>query len=205
MTDLKQLAAETPAVYERRAAQFDAERPKVLFERGWLERFLGMCPQRPLVLDAGCGAGEPIARYLLEAGCELVGLDSASAMIEIAAGRFPNARWEVGDMRELSEPEPFDGIVAWHSFFHLAPDDQRSTLVRFAEHLRPAGALLVTVGDRAGEVVGHVGGERVYHSSLSPDEYQAILRGLDLEVVDFVAEDPSCDGATVLLARRNAA
>lgn len=202
MSDLDSLARGTGAVYDRQGLRYDAQRSKVLFERPWLDRFLALLPPGPAVLDAGCGAGEPIAGYLIAQGCRLTGIDRAAAMLARARARFPDAAWLEADMRTLDLAQRFDGIVGWHSFFHLTPDEQRATLVRFARHLRDGGALLVTVGPAAGEAVGHVGGETVYHASLDPDEYRSILAGLGIAVVRFTPEDPACDRATVLLARK---
>jgi len=200
--DLAALAAETARVYERQAARFDAERPKGLHERVWIDRFAGHLPAGGAVLDLGCGAGLPIAAHLIAEGYALTGLDASTAMLGIVRQRFPQNRWIRGDMTALELPDRFDGILGWNSFFHLTPDQQRITLPRIARHLRPGGMTMLTVGPRAGEAAGHVGGEAVYHSSLSPAEYRALLAALGLEVLDFVIEDPECDFQTVLLARK---
>jgi hypothetical protein len=50
-----------------------------------------------------------------------------------------------------------------------------------------------------------VGGELVYHASLSYDGYVACLAAHGLKVLDFVIEDRACDGATVLLAEKGKA
>lgn len=105
------------------------------------------------------------------------------------------------DMRELKLDRQFDGIIAWDSFFHLNPDEQRSTLQRFHKHLRPGGALLLTVGHKAGEVLGMVEGEAVYHSSLSQREYKHILGSAGFQETEMVLKDEICD-RTVLLARQ---
>lgn len=196
------LAARTQATYERQAARFDAERSKGLHERVWLDRFLeGMGPGRR-VLDLGCGAGDPIAAYLMERGCDVVGVDASRAMLTIADERFPAGDWRYGDMRSLDLGEAFDGIIAWNSFFHLTPDEQRDVLRRMADHLDAGAALMITVGDRAGTEVGHVGGEPVYHASLSQEEYERVLDGAGVDVIDFVREDPECYEQTVLLGRK---
>ncbi len=200
--DMKKLAARTRDVYERLGPRFDAERARLLVERKWLRRFEDYLPEGGTILDVGCGAGEPIARYFIEKGYALTGIDYARSLIALAGQRFPGSRWLVSDMRTLDLPERFDGILAWHSFFHLSPAAQRSTLPRFARHLRPGGVLMVTVGTEESEVVGQVGGEPVYHSSLAPETYRKILHELGMQVIDFVFEDPECDFATVLLAQR---
>ena len=200
--DLQNLATTTHAVYERNAARFDAERPKRLHERLWLDRFLDLLPDGATILDVGCGAGEPIAAYFRQGGYHVTGVDFSDAMLGIARTRHPDGDWRHADMRSLDLPERFDGIVSWNSFFHLTQAEQRSTLPRFAAHLAPQGALMLTVGDRAGEVTGHVGDDRVYHSSLSPNEYTQQLDSLGLDIVRFTVEDPDCDRHTILLARK---
>ncbi len=196
------LAARTQEIYERHAARFDAERAKGLHERVWLDRFLDLVRPGGRVLDLGCGAGEPIAAYMLERGFDVVGFDASRAMLEIAERRFPNTEWRHGDMRSLDLGEAFDGIIAWNSFFHLMPDEQRDVLGRMAGHLGRGAALMITVGDRPGTVVGRVGGDPVYHASLAPVEYESILDDAGVEVVDFVREDPDCYEQTVLLGRK---
>ncbi len=202
--DLAKLASQTSDIYERNAARFDRERPKRLHERSWLDRFCALLPDGGRILDLGCGAGEPFYFYLTGRGYSVTGVDQAEAMLTIAKARFPDGDWRRADMRELDLPDRFDGILGWNSFFHLMPDEQRSTLDRLVAHMTETGALMLTVGPKAGEVVGRVGDDRVYHSSLSPDEYRVRLADLGLRVVDFVAEDPACDQQTVLLARRGA-
>lgn len=200
--DLHTLADNTRHIYEQYGPQYDAERSKILFERKWLDRFASLLPQPATILDAGCGAGEPIAQYFIQQGHHLTGIDFAPSMIELAKERFPHSEWLVADMRTLDLSRTFDGIIGWHSFFHLTPDEQRTTLQHFARHLRPRGLLMLTVGSQAGEVVGHVGGQPVYHSSLSLSAYRETLAHLGLTVIDFVAEDPECDFATILLAQK---
>ncbi|MEM1049749.1 MAG: class I SAM-dependent methyltransferase [Pseudomonadota bacterium] len=201
-TDLTKLASQTLDIYERNAARFDRERPKHLHERGWLDRFCALLPERARILDLGCGAGDPFYPYLAGRGYSVTGIDQAEAMLAIARAHFPDGDWRHADMRVLDLSERFDGIFGWNSFFHLTPAEQRTTLDRLGAHLTDGGALMLTVGPRAGDVVGWVGDDQVYRSSLSPAEYQDRLSGLGLRIVDFVAEDPDCDFHTVLLAKK---
>ena len=188
------------AIYERNAKGFDRHRGRRLIERAWLDRFLALVPPGEPVLDLGCGAGEPIARYLIESGREVWGVDFAQPMLAIARERFPQARWVHADMRTLDLKQKFGGIVGWDSFFHLTRDEQRAVIPLLARHLSPGGALLLTVGPDDGEVTGSVEGETVYHASLAPAEYERVLDGSGLALVDFVAEDGTCDFHSVLLA-----
>lgn len=202
--DLAAVARTTRDVYERNAARFDAERSRRLHERVWLDRFLALVPEEGRVLDLGCGTGDPIAAHLARCGRRVTGVDFSHAMLAIAAERFPDGDWRWGDMRALDLAERFDGVLGWDGFFHLMPDEQRSTLPRIASHLVPGGALLLTVGPDAGEALGRVGEDPVYHSSLSREEYGAVLAAHGVDVLRFVAEDPECDRRSLLLARKRA-
>lgn len=197
---LSRLARQTQDIYERNAARFDRERPKRLHERAWLDRFLALVPPGGRVLDLGCGAGDPIAAYMAGQGYRVTGFDASAAMLAIARERYPSGDWRQGDMRALDLSERFDGILGWNSFFHLTMDEQRGVLGRIARHLAPGGAVMLTVGPAEGEVTGRVGDDTVYHASLSPAEYTAILADHGVEVAAFVPEDPACDFQTVLLA-----
>jgi len=200
MSSFDEIHEQTSAVYEKNAEAWDRHRSRLLLEKPWLDKFVRLLPPGGSVLDVGCGAGEPISRYLAEQGLNVTGVDSSPSMIEICRSRLPEQRWIVMDMRELVLNDQFDGIVAWDSFFHLKPDEQRSTLRSFLRHLRSGGAQLLTVGHEAGEVLGAVEGETVYHSSLSPQEYKNILDSAGFQKVEIALKDESCD-RTVLLTR----
>jgi SAM-dependent methyltransferase len=196
------LPAQTREVYEAAAAGFDRDRHRGLVERAWLERFLALVPAGAPVLDLGCGAGEPIARHLIDRGHPVTGVDFAAPMLALARARFPKQTWLLNDMRRLDLGRRFGGIVAWDSFFHLTRAEQQAVVPLLAAHLAPSGALLFTSGPGDGEAVGAVGGRPVYHASLSPAAYARLIEDHGLAVRGFLAEDPDCGGHSVWLARR---
>lgn len=196
------LAARTLDTYARVAARFDRERSRELVELPWLERWLGGLPAEADLLDLGCGSGEPIARYLLGQGHRVSGVDGAASLLELARTRLPAGRWIHADMRTLTLDRSYDGILGWDSVFHLTADEQRTLLPRLAAALAPGGALLLSVGPAAGTAIGQVGGEAVHHASLDPEEYRTLLAHGGLQLETFVAEDPTCGGRSLLLARR---
>lgn len=204
MVDFATIRAGMQGVYERQAARFDAERETSRLETAWLARVRTMAAPNAAVLDLGCGSGVPVARWFIERGHDVTGIDYARAMIDIAAARFPGADWRVADMRTLDLGARYGALVSWHAFFHLTADDQRAALTGFAAHAEPGAPLLLTVGPQAGEVLGHVGGEPVYHASLDQADYAAALDAAGFDVIDFQAEDVNAGGASVLLARRRA-
>ena len=190
------------SLYQRHAAAYDRQRGRQLMEARWLDRFLSQLPATPSVLDIGCGMGEPIARHLIERGCTVTGIDSAAPLIALCRERFPQQDWHVADMRELALGRRFDGLIAWDSFFHLTPEDQRRMVPLFRDHAADGAVLLFTSGPAHGEAVGSFEGEPLYHGSLAPAEYRALLDENGFAVIEHAVEDPTCGGHTIWLARR---
>lgn len=189
-------------LYQRHARAYDRLRGRSLFERPWLDAFAALLRDGGAVLDIGCGMGEPIARDLIARGFAVTGVDSSPDLIAMARARFPQHAWMVADMRALSFDRTFDGLIAWDSFFHLTPDDQRRMFAVFRTHAAPRAVLMFTSGPAHGEAIGEFEGEPLYHASLDPAEYRALLEARGFDVVRHVAEDPACGGHTVWLARR---
>jgi len=189
-------------LYERNAHNWDVDRGHVLgVEKLWLDRFISLLPRGASILDLGCGSAEPIARYLIEQGFDVGGVDASPTLISVCCSRFPEQEWLVGDMRTLSLGKRFRGVIAWDSFFHLKHEDQRRMFPIFRDHSAPRAALLFTSGPSHGEVIGSYRGEPLYHASLAGAEYRSLLRSNGFAVVEHVMEDPDCGHHTVWLAQ----
>lgn len=189
------------ALYERHARAWDGLRWKSLFERPWLDRFMVLLPRQGSVLDIGCGSGEPIGRYFIEAGYGVTGADSSAAMIDMCRSRFPAQTWIVADMRKLSLSRRFNGVLAWDSFFHLSQDDQRRMFPVFQAHAATGAPLMFTSGPHVGVAMGTFQDEPLHHASLDPAEYRALLDAHGFGLISYMPEDPSCGGHTIWLAR----
>lgn len=201
-SDRPQQAGAVAAFYARHALTFDRERGRQLMERTYLERTThGLVPGAS-VLDLGCGGGEPIAAYCIRKGLRVTGVDVAEPMVSLCRRRFPKHIWCVADIRSLDLGRSFDAIVAWDSFFHLSRDDQRAMFPVFARHASPGAHLLFTSGPGDGEVVGMLFGDALFHASLAPEEYRALLNGNGFDVEHHAVEDPACGRHTVWLARK---
>ena len=188
-------------LYQRHAHDFDRERGRNLFEKPWLDRFLALLRLGASILDVGCGPGEPMARYFIEKGYPVTGVDSSPALIDLCKSRFPAQDWIVNDMRTLALSQRFGGILAWDSFFHLSPEDQPQMFPIFKAHAAPKAALMFTSGTVHGEAIGTFQGEPLYHGSLDTAEYRSLLHQNGFAVVSHVVEDPSNGGRTVWLAQ----
>lgn len=200
--DLESVRQATQRVYECKALGYDARRARIFFEKGWLDRFLEQVPPGGHLLDLGCGAGEPIAAYILEQGFELTGIDYSPAMITMARARFPQASWHVQDMRALTLDSVFDGAISWDGSFHLSPEEQRALIGDLGPRLKSGAPLMLTIGPGEGETVGTVEGEPVYHASLSETGYRTALEQAGFDMTSHVTDDVECDLHSVLFATK---
>ena len=189
-------------LYQKYAREWVALRGEWLFEKVWLDRMLALLPDQANVLDLGCGSGKPLATYLIEQGCAITGVDSSELMLQMSRANFPEQAWLQVDMRQFNLEQKFDAILAWDSFFHLTPDDQRQMFMQFARHAKLGTVLMFSSGPAYGEAIGELFGEPLYHASLAPEEYRHLLAQYGFEVLNMVAEDPECTGHTVWLARK---
>lgn len=190
------------SIYRRHAAAFACQRSRTLFEKHWLDKFIAAMGGLGSIVDIGCGNGQPIADYFIQQGFQLTGVDGSAAMLARARQAFPDQRWLEQDMRELTLNETFEGLLAWDSFFHLTQQDQQNMFPIFDRLSHPGSALMFTSGTSNGIAMGQFEGEPLFHASLAPDEYRALLSAHGFEVIDMVMEDPQCAGHTVWLAKK---
>ena len=104
-------------------------------------------------LDAGCGTGT-LSRWLAERGCDVLGVDAASSMIE-AATQFAQTSAHVDTLKFARvetigrlplEDDSMDGVLCSSVLEYV--DDPRACLAEFARVLRSGGLLLVSVPNR---------------------------------------------------------
>jgi ubiquinone/menaquinone biosynthesis C-methylase UbiE len=123
--------------------------------------FLNALAPNSDLLDVGCGPGHH-ARFFAEQdqGHNVVGIDVCKEFVEIAEKKaveeeVEGIRFEVGDMRDLSEFErnKFDGVWACAVCVHTPREFLDSQLNEFLAVLKPGGVLGISfrLGDPAGQ------------------------------------------------------
>jgi SAM-dependent methyltransferase len=188
--------------YERHATAWDSDRQNGAWnDKVWHDRFIDRLTAGAKVLDLGCGSGQPVARHMAERGLRVTGVDSSPTMISLCRSRLPDHAWIVADMRELSLGPRFQGILAWDSFFHLDHDDQRRMFAVFAAHASGGAWLMFNAGPRHGEAIGNYRGAPLYHASLSPAEYETLIKRCGFEVIEHAVNDERAGGRTAWLCR----
>ena len=131
----------------------------------WLSEFSSLLPPGGDVLDVGCGAGIPVARFLVDAGFRVTGVDVSSSMLQLARSHVPEARFLKMDMRRLQfDDGRFDGICAFYSLFHVPREEHLQVLVKFNGLLRQDGVLIFCTGKSAWQGTGEFHGTRMFWS-----------------------------------------
>lgn len=94
---------------------------------------------RGRIVDVGCGPGH-IAKYLVDHGATVEGIDLSPEMIEEASARFPSLEFRVADMFALPY-EGLAGIVAFYAIVHTR--DLDLLFEEFFRALAPGGRVLL--------------------------------------------------------------
>jgi len=181
---------------------WDADRRDAAWiDKPCIGRFLGFLAEGTTVLDLGCGGGAPVALHLAARGFHVTGVDSSPTLISLCRERMPDQEWIVADMRSLALGRRFDGILAWDSFFHFKHDEQRMMFRIFAGHAATDAILMFNAGFSHGEAIGCYRGDPLYHASLDPAEYEALLASTGFELIEHSKGDPAKGARTFWIAR----
>ncbi|MDS4041719.1 MAG: class I SAM-dependent methyltransferase [Candidatus Competibacter sp.] len=114
-----------------------------------LREFAGPIPPGARLLDAGCGAGEPVARYFVDRGDAVTGIDVSERMLALARRQVPAATFQRMDLRALTfPPAVFDAITAVYMVFHLPRVEHAALFAGLERVLKPGGWLLLTLATR---------------------------------------------------------
>mgnify|MGYP001206771875 CR=1 FL=1 len=137
------------AGYDRIAADYLAARPRDAGDVRLLAELVARVPSGGRVLDAGCGAGVPVAEGLRRAGLEVVGLDLARAQLELARRLVPTVTVVHADLTALPFPAAaFDGVVSFYAVIHVPRSEHADVFAELRRVLRPGGAALLCLGAR---------------------------------------------------------
>ena len=181
-------------IYDRFAATYEANRG--LFDMTEvLEAFFGLLDiEKGRLLDLGCGAGEPFARFFVDRGWQATGVDFSGKMLEMAARYVPEMTTLRADMRQVEfAAGRFDAITAIYSLFHVPRDDHEALFEKWHHWLRPDGKALFTYATKAYTGSDEFDGykkflnEELYYSHKRPEELYADLErvGLGVEAADY--------------------
>ena len=196
----------TRASYDLIADQWSRERSVSQFrERPYVDRFLELIAPGSHILDLGCGMGIPIARYLIDCGYRVTGVDSSPAMLRLARTNCPEAEFVAGDMTSVELCDPYQGIVAWDSIFHIPKVQHGALFRRMHGWLNPGAPVLLSLGGSEDEFTAPMFDVDFFYSAHAPDASVALMRKAGFDILVAEIDDPSSRGHMAILCRQNGA
>jgi ubiquinone/menaquinone biosynthesis C-methylase UbiE len=169
--------------YDKIAEEYQADRHGFDHVKE-LEEFASLLPKNAKVLDVGCGAGIPVAKFLVDSGFEVVGVDFSENMLRLARKNMPQTSFIRKDMTKLDFADnSFDGLTAFYSIIHV-PREKHSLLFKsFNRILKPNGIMLACMGPDEWEATEDYYGTKMFWSQYSPEKSLRLVKDTGFEVI----------------------
>lgn len=169
--------------YDKIAEEYQADRHGFDHVKE-LEEFASLLPKNAKVLDVGCGAGVPVAKFLVDSGFEVVGVDFSENMLRLARKNMPQISFIRKDMAKLDFADnSFDGLTAFYSIIHV-PREKHSLLFKsFNRILKPNGIMLACMGPDEWEATEDYYGTKMFWSQYSPEKSLRLVKDTGFEVI----------------------
>jgi len=169
--------------YDKIAEKYDKER-HTFDNRRELGEFASLLPKNGTVLDVGCGAGIPIAKFLAKGGFDVTGIDFSKNMLKLARKNVPEARFILKDMTELDfEADSFDGLTAFYSIIHVPREKHFSLFQSFHRILKPEGVMLICLGPDEWEATDTYYGTEMFWSQYAPKKAVQLLKEAGFQTI----------------------
>ncbi len=115
--------------------------------------FAKLIPKKGKLLDVGCGGGRD-AKYFVQKGFDVTGVDLSKVMLREARKQVPKAKFKEMDVLDLKFPDnTFDAVWAHAILLHLKRKDVPKALQELKRALKKDGILHVRVKHGKGEAL----------------------------------------------------
>ncbi len=169
--------------YNKIASKYNEER-SIYNNSKELEYFLQLLPCNAKVLDVGCGAGVPVAQFLVANGCNVIGIDISANMLELAKKQVPEAKFIEQDMIQPIFPnESFDGIISLYAIFHVAKEEHLSLFQNFYRILKKRGILHFCLSTSANEGTDFMYDAELFWSNYSPEKSISLVKQAGFKIL----------------------
>lgn len=176
-------------IYDGFAETYEQDRGRSDMTEVLTAFYSGLKVKQGGLLDLGCGAGEPFARWFVDRGWSVTGVDFSQRMLELAAVYVPEMERVEGDIRHVDfAPRRFDAITAVYSLFHLPSGEHEAMFAKLYDWLRPGGKVLFTYATEeytgSPEFDGHkvFMGQDMYYSHTNPDTLYLMLKAIGFRI-----------------------
>lgn len=169
--------------YDKIAGEYQAKR-HIFDNRKLLNKFSDYLPKNAIILDAGCGAGEPCANTLIQRGFEIVGVDFSKSMLKMAKKNVLEAYLVNGDMTSIGfRDDTFNGLIAFYSIIHVPREMHFPLFQSFHRILKPNAIMLICIGPDKWEGVDEYFGIKMFWSHFSSEKSLKILEKAGIEII----------------------
>jgi ubiquinone/menaquinone biosynthesis C-methylase UbiE len=183
--------------YNRIADRYLQERTRDSEDIRLLDDLMHRLPPGAAVLDAGCGAGVPVAQILSQK-FHVTGVDFSESQIELAMQHVPNAQFICEDMTRLNFPDAtFDAISSYYAIIHIPREEHQVLFVNFHRMLKPFGIALLCLGMESigDDIDENFLGTRMYWSHFDSETYLQMLKETGFSVIwSRRVADATCEG-----------
>jgi 2-polyprenyl-3-methyl-5-hydroxy-6-metoxy-1,4-benzoquinol methylase len=164
------------------------------------------------ILEIGCGPGN-ISKYLLSKrpDFDILGIDIAPNMIELAKKNNPNASFAIMDSRNIDELKTkFEGIICGFCLPYLSNEDSQKLIANSSNLLKENGLIYISFveGDpsKSGFQIGS-SGDRCYFYFHHLENLKTMLienkfDNLKIFKLEYQKSDNEIDIHTILIAKK---
>lgn len=186
--------------YEQVAEAYLADRRLHSADVAALAQLTGRLAPGALVLDAGCGAGLPIAAQLSRS-CRLVGVDFSSRQLKLASQNVPAALLTCQDLTRLGfAAGVFDAVCSYYAIIHIPREEHAGILNDFYRLLKPGGLTFLCLGaeDLDDDYDNDYFGTRMYWSHYDALTNLELLRAAGFDVLwsEIISDSLGGEAAT---------
>jgi SAM-dependent methyltransferase len=177
----------------------------------YVDRVIAPLPRGAKILDLGCGTCNPIARYLIDRGLRVVGVDQSQKMLTIARRVIPEAELIHADMIDVQLNEKFVAAIVWYSAFHIPREHHALIYRKVADALEPGGRVLLSVGGEGAEsmdstfagLTSQMYGATFFYDAFDPKLARELIEAAGFEIELWEVDDQSSHGHIAVIARKS--
>ena len=171
--------------------------------RRYLEMLNNLLRPRSVILDLGCGAGKPIARFFIDGGHNVIGIDISKKQIKLAKSNVPEAGYTVKDISNLEREEyQVDAVVSFYVILHIPRETHEELFSKINSFLPAGGLILLTMGYSEWEGIEDFYGTKMYFSHYGSEKNKEIIERAGFEVILNAIDASRGEEHQVVLARK---